>query len=49
MFTYDVQAIARDRVQRRQAQASLERTLRTAAVKRSGVRWPRPARSTNAG
>jgi hypothetical protein len=49
MFTYDVEAITRDRVQRREAQASLERALRTAAIRRSGVRRLRPARSTNAG
>jgi hypothetical protein len=48
---YSIEAVTRDRVARRQAQASVDRLVRgTGANKvRSGVRWPRSARSTHAG
>jgi hypothetical protein len=47
---YSIEAIARDRVERRHAQAAVNRLVRgTATTKsRSGVRWRRPARSTHA-
>jgi len=46
--THSTEAVARDRAQRREAQASVDRIVR-AAKARSGSRWPRPARSTHAG
>jgi hypothetical protein len=49
--SYSIEAVARDRVARRHAQASAVRLVRGNAVtkSRSGVRWPRLSRSTHAG